>query len=183
MSSARDEPDPGWCDEPARVSPEDLCEDVWALLREQAVAALDHAYVPYSSYPVGAAALVDDGRIVRGCNIENASYGVTLCAECTLVSELMMTGGGRLVAFDCIDGNGRTLSPCGRCRQLLVEHAAPDLVLNMPSGRVPMTDVLPEAFGPEQLRDHAESRATARTATDNPAAEATTAAEATPGRE
>nr|WP_258233984.1 cytidine deaminase [Brevibacterium oceani] len=109
------------------------------------------AYVPYSSYSVGAAALVCDGRIVSGCNIENASFGVTLCAECSLVSDLFMSGGGRLVAFDCVDGDGNTLVPCGRCRQLLFEHGGDDLVLNMPSGRAPMSVVLPEAFGPDHL--------------------------------
>ena len=109
------------------------------------------AYVPYSSYPVGAAGLVDDGRIVGGCNIENASFGVTLCAECSLVSDLFMSGGGRLVAFDCVDGDGNTLVPCGRCRQLLFEHGGDDLILNMPGGRSPMSVVLPEAFGPDHL--------------------------------
>ena len=107
--------------------------------------------MPYSNFPVGAAGLVDDGRIVGGCNIENASFGVTLCAECSLLSELFMTGGGRLVAFDCVDGEGNTLVPCGRCRQLLFEHGGNDLVLNMPSGRAPMSVVLPEAFGPDHL--------------------------------
>ncbi len=154
MSAADDEgPAPLWCEEPTPVTANDLGEDTWRLLREQAIAAMDHAYVPYSAYPVGAAALVDDGRIVRGCNIENASYGVTLCAECSLVSDLMMTGGGRLVAFDCVDGNGATLVPCGRCRQLLFEHGGNELVINMPSGHAPMSVVLPEAFGPAHLQD------------------------------
>ncbi|MGC2940704.1 MULTISPECIES: cytidine deaminase [unclassified Brevibacterium] len=140
-----------WSDEPTPVRPDDLSEGTWELLRAEAKRAMAKAYVPYSSYSVGAAALVCDGRIVSGCNIENASLGVTLCAECSLVSDLFMSGGGRLVAFDCVDGDGNTLAPCGRCRQLLFEHGGNDLVLNMPSGRVPMSAVLPEAFGPEHL--------------------------------
>lgn len=81
----------------------------WDELRAAATAAKELAYVPYSRFKVGAAALVSDGRIVSGCNIENASYGVTLCAECSLVSDLFMSGGGKLVAFVCVDGQGRTL--------------------------------------------------------------------------
>ncbi|WP_210602917.1 cytidine deaminase [Brevibacterium oceani] len=140
-----------WSDEPTPVSPDELSEGTWSLLREEAKRAMAKAYVPYSSYSVGAAALVCDGRIVSGCNIENASFGVTLCAECSLVSDLFMSGGGRLVAFDCVDGDGNTLVPCGRCRQLLFEHGGDDLVLNMPSGRAPMSVVLPEAFRPDHL--------------------------------
>src|SRR5690554_6488633 len=93
----------------------------WDALRATAVAASRRAYVPYSNYPVGAAAVVDDGRVVSGCNVENASYGVTLCAECGLVSALALGGGGRLVRFTCVDGHGEVLMPCGRCRQLLYE--------------------------------------------------------------
>jgi cytidine deaminase len=104
---------------------------------------------------VGAAALVDDGRIVAGCNVENASYGVTLCAECGLVSSLAMTGGGRLTAFTCVDGNGATLMPCGRCRQLLFEHAAPGMVLETVSGLRTIEQVLPDAFGPRELDAYA----------------------------
>ena len=122
-------------------------------LRAAARDALQHAYSPYSSFPVGAAALVDDGRIVAGANIENASYGVTLCAECTLVGQLQMTGGGRLVAFACVDGAGNVLMPCGRCRQLLYEFGGPDLLVDSPRGVVPMTEVLPDAFGPHDLTD------------------------------
>lgn len=150
-ASAPESTDPVWSEEPTPVSPEDLSEGTWELLRAEATQAMAKAYVPYSNYPVGAAGLVDDGRIVGGCNIENASFGVTLCAECSLVSELFMTGGGRLVAFDCVDGEGNTLVPCGRCRQLLFEHGGNDLVINMPSGRAPMSVVLPEAFGPDHL--------------------------------
>ena len=123
----------------------------WDRLREAAVAAREHAYVPYSHYPVGAAALTEDGRVVSGCNVENASYGLTLCAECALVSALHMSGGGRLVAFVCVDGNGDVLMPCGRCRQLLHEHRAPGLRLLTVSGVRTMAEVLPDAFGPENL--------------------------------
>jgi cytidine deaminase len=123
----------------------------WDRLREAAVAAREHAYVPYSHYPVGAAALTEDGRVVSGCNVENASYGLTLCAECALVSALHMSGGGRLVAFVCVDGHGDVLMPCGRCRQLLHEHRAPGLRLLTVSGVRTMAEVLPDAFGPENL--------------------------------
>ena len=123
------------------------------LLRERARAALVHSYSPYSGFPVGAAALVDDGRIVDGANVENASYGVTLCAECTLVGQLRMTGGGKLVAFACVDAAGGVLMPCGRCRQLLYEFGGPDLLVDTPRGVLPMTEVLPDAFGPHDLTD------------------------------
>ncbi|UJP41638.1 cytidine deaminase [Cellulomonas palmilytica] len=113
------------------------------------------AYVPYSRFPVGAAAIVDDGRVVCGANIENASYGVTLCAECSLVSALVMSGGGRLVAFTCVDGHGNVLMPCGRCRQLLFEHGGPGLVLETVSGIRTMDQVLPDAFGPADLEERA----------------------------
>ena len=104
-------------------------ESTWQRLQRAATEALEHSYSPYSRFPVGAAALVDDGRVVAGANIENASYGVTLCAECSLVSALFMSGGGKLVAFVCVDGHGEVLMPCGRCRQLLYEHRAPGLQL------------------------------------------------------
>ena len=127
----------------------------WAALREAAVEASRHAYVPYSRFPVGVAALVDDGRIIVGCNVENASYGLTLCAECGLVSTLAATGGGRLTAFTCVDGAGSTLMPCGRCRQLLFEHAAPGMVLQTVSGLRTIDEVLPDAFGPRTLDAYA----------------------------
>ncbi|WP_436887044.1 cytidine deaminase [Nocardiopsis dassonvillei] len=123
----------------------------WEALRTAAREAMAHAYAPYSRYPVGAAALVDDGRTVSGCNVENASYGVGLCAECGLVSALHASGGGRLVAFACVDGRGETLMPCGRCRQLLYEHGGPDLLVDTPEGVLTMDRVLPQAFGPHSL--------------------------------
>ena len=123
----------------------------WDALRAAAREVVGRAYAPYSGFPVGAAALVDDGRVVVGCNVENAAYGVTLCAECSLVSALVTGGGGRLVAFTCVDGAGRTLMPCGRCRQLLWEHGGPDLLVESVRGVVPMTEVLPDAFGAPDL--------------------------------
>ncbi len=123
----------------------------WDGLRAAAVEVSARAYVPYSHFPVGAAALVDDGRVVVGCNVENASYGLTLCAECALVSALHVGGGGRLVAFVCVDSHGEALMPCGRCRQLLWEHGGADLLVATVSGIRPMTQVLPDAFGPEDL--------------------------------
>ncbi|HEY0248934.1 MAG TPA: cytidine deaminase [Gryllotalpicola sp.] len=127
----------------------------WEALRAVATDAMHRSYSPYSHFPVGAAALVSDGRIVRGANIENASYGVTLCAECSLISDLVMGGGGRLVAFTCVDGHGAVLMPCGRCRQLLFEHSAPGMVLETVSGLRTIDEVLPDAFGPRTLADFA----------------------------
>lgn len=129
----------------------------WDSLRNIAIDASKMAYVPYSQFPVGAAAIVEDGRIVSGANVENASYGVTLCAECSLVSELVMTGGGKLVAFTCVNGAGETLMPCGRCRQLLYEHSASGMVLDTVSGFRTIDQVLPDAFGPRQLAEYRES--------------------------
>ncbi|ERG64883.1 hypothetical protein L332_10565 [Agrococcus pavilionensis RW1] len=133
-----------------------MAEIDWQALHDAAVAATERAYVPYSRFPVGAAALVDDGRIVAGANIENAAYGVTLCAECSLVSAMVMGGGGRIVAFACVNGAGERLMPCGRCRQLLFEHAAPGMLLDTVSGIRTMAEVLPDAFGPAQLDEYAE---------------------------
>lgn len=123
----------------------------WEALRGAAREIMAKAYAPYSKFPVGAAALVDDGRIVTGCNVENAAYGVVLCAECGLISSLVASGGGRLVAFTCVDGHGNTLMPCGRCRQLLWEHGGPSLLVETMRGIVPMSEVLPDAFGPDDL--------------------------------
>ena len=123
----------------------------WPLLRRAALEAMGHAYAPYSQFPVGAAALVDDGRVISGCNVENATYGLGLCAECGLVSTLHATGGGRLVAFACVDFRGEVLMPCGRCRQLLWEHGGPDLLVDTVQGPNQMTEVLPLAFGRDDL--------------------------------
>ncbi len=125
----------------------------WDLLRAEALTAMKKAYVPYSKFPVGVAALVDDGRIVSGCNVENASYGLTLCAECGLVSSLIATGGGRLVAFVCVDIAGNALMPCGRCRQLLQEHGGSTLQMMTDQGIKTLGDLLPWAFGPEEIEN------------------------------
>jgi cytidine deaminase len=142
------------------MCPEPVEEPVtvdWERLRAAAVQASRHAYAPYSHFPVGAAALVDDGRVVTGCNVENASYGLGLCAECGLVSALHASGGGRLVALACVDGAGEILMPCGRCRQLLWEHGGAECLVETPSGILSMSAVLPQAFGPDDLaRRHHE---------------------------
>ena len=109
------------------------------------------SYCPYSHYRVGAAGLAADGRVVRGCNVENAAYGVALCAECGLVSDLVAGGGGRLLAFVCVDADGAPIMPCGRCRQLLWEHGGPDLLVWTPKGVMTMADVLPQAFDATDL--------------------------------
>ncbi|MGB7980499.1 MAG: cytidine deaminase [Candidatus Nanopelagicales bacterium] len=124
----------------------------WTALRAAAIAELEHAYVPYSDFPVGVAGLVDDGRVVTGCNVENASYGLTLCAECGMVSSLHASGGGRLVAVVCVDQHGADLMPCGRCRQLLWEHGGPACLVHTTHGVRPMAQILPDAFDVEDLR-------------------------------
>lgn len=124
----------------------------WKQLTAVATTAMQKAYAPYSNFPVGAAALTEDGRIISGSNVENASYGLGLCAECSLVSELFRTGGGKLVAFACVDGKGEALMPCGRCRQLLFEHAADGMLLQTISGIKTINEVLPDAFGPKDLQ-------------------------------
>jgi cytidine deaminase len=125
----------------------------WDLLRAEAISAMEKAYAPYSKYPVGAAAFTADGRVVSGCNVENASYGLTLCAECALVGNLQMTGGGQLRAFYCVDAAGNVLMPCGRCRQLLYEFRGPGMELMTTQGIKTMDQVLPDAFGPEHLEE------------------------------
>ena len=123
----------------------------WDALKDQAIEAATHSYSPYSHFPVGAAALVDDGRVVVGCNVENASYGVGLCAECGLVSQLHLSGGGKLTHFVCVNGSSEVLMSCGRCRQLLYENGGADLLLMTLSGVRRMDEVLPDAFGPDDL--------------------------------
>ena len=123
----------------------------WENLTQKAIDVLPKSYSPYSKFPVGAAAICDDGRIITGVNVENASYGLALCAECSLVSELFRTGGGQLVAFACVDGQGNPLMPCGRCRQLLYEHSAEGMLLQTVSGIKTINEVLPDAFGPKDL--------------------------------
>jgi len=123
----------------------------WDALRTAARQASSHAFVPYSHFPVGVAALVDDGRVVVGCNVENASFGLTLCAECGLVSALHAGGGGRLVAVACVGPDGEALMPCGRCRQLLWEHGGAHCLLATPAGVRTMEQVLPQAFDAAEL--------------------------------
>jgi cytidine deaminase len=123
----------------------------WDSLRTAARRVASNAYAPYSKLTVGAAALVDDGRIVTGCNVENASYGLTLCAECGLVSNLHSSGGGHLVAVSVVAGDGRALAPCGRCRQLLLEHGGPDCSLDAPGGITTIGELLPGAFDRDEL--------------------------------
>ena len=123
----------------------------WPALRRAAVDVMQRAYAPYSKFPVGAAGLVDDGRIVVGCNVENAAYGVVLCAECGVVSSLHAGGGGRIVALACVDGAGAPLMPCGRCRQVLLEHGGPELLIDHPAGPRTLGELLPDAFGPQDL--------------------------------
>jgi len=139
----------------AGAGTQDWTQDDWDALRAAATEVAGRAYVEYSHYNVGAAARAvgPDGssRVVVGCNVENAAYGVTLCAECGLVSQLFATGGGRLTHFVCVNKHGEVIMPCGRCRQLLFEHGGRELLLWTVSGVRPMSEVLPDAFGPDDL--------------------------------
>ncbi len=123
----------------------------WKSLRHKAIQTSFNAYAPYSGFPVGAAALVDDGRMIVGCNVENVSYGLGLCAECAVVCALHSGGGGRLVALSCVDGTGELLMPCGRCRQVLLEHGGPAMLIDHRAGPRPLAELLPDAFGPDDL--------------------------------
>ncbi|WP_074413465.1 cytidine deaminase [Mycolicibacterium fortuitum] len=123
----------------------------WKLLRNKAIEVSSHAYAPYSGFPVGAAALADDGRVVTGCNVENVSYGLGLCAECAVVCALHSGGGGRLLALSCVGPDGDVLMPCGRCRQVLLEHGGPELLIDHRNGPRPLRELLPDAFGPDDL--------------------------------
>lgn len=123
----------------------------WDTLRSAAAEATGNSYAPYSNFHVGAAALTSDGRIVTGCNVENASYGLTLCAECSLVSDLARTGGGLLKAVVVVSGSGEPCSPCGRCRQLLFEHGGPDCLVDGDGTIRTMAELLPGGFGPDRI--------------------------------
>jgi homotetrameric cytidine deaminase len=123
----------------------------WESLRQAAVDVMHRAYAPYSKFRVGAAGLVDDGRVVTGCNVENAAYGVVLCAECGVVSQLHATGGGRLVALSCVDASGEPILPCGRCRQLLWENGGPRMLVDSKKGPLTMETLLPHGFGPADI--------------------------------
>ena len=128
----------------------------WESLRRNAIEASRGAYAPYSGFAVGAAALVDDQRVVTGCNVENVSYGLGLCAECAVVCALHSGGGGRLVALSCVDAAGETLMPCGRCRQVLLEHGGPEMLIDHPAGPRTLGELLPDAFGPADLARRAD---------------------------
>ena len=123
----------------------------WAQLRAAATEAAGRAYAPYSRLRVGAAGLATDGQVVTGCNVENASYGLTLCAECGLVSALHAAGGGRLVAVSVVAGDGAPLLPCGRCRQLLLEAGGGSLLVDGERGPRPLAELLPAAFSGTDL--------------------------------
>lgn len=129
----------------------EITSQIWAQLHERAVEAMRHAYVPYSGYPVGAAGLCEDGTIYSGCNVENSSYGIGLCAECGMISEFIKNGGKQLVAVAAVNGNGDSVVPCGRCRQLIFEHGGGEALVAMPAGIMPMSEVLPYGFGPDDL--------------------------------
>ena len=131
--------------EPGQPTPD------WEALRSAAVTVAARAYAPYSGLRVGAAALVDDGRVVTGCNVENVSYGLGVCAEVTMAGQLRLSGGGRLLAVACRSGTGALLMPCGRCRQVLYEFGGPELLCDTRRGVLPFTEVLPDAFGPADL--------------------------------
>jgi cytidine deaminase len=129
----------------------------WLALRAAAVAAAQNAYAPYSEFQVGAAGLTDRGTIVTGCNVENASYGLTLCAECGMVSALHASGCHRLVAVSIVAGDGAPLTPCGRCRQILMEAGGPGLVVEGPGGLQTLGALLPGAFDDETLKTRGNS--------------------------
>jgi cytidine deaminase len=125
----------------------------WGALRQRARAAATKAYAPYSRVSVGAAALTSKGLVIEGANVENASYGLTLCAECALLGDLARSGGGQLVAVAVVAGDGEPLTPCGRCRQLLFEHGGPHLLIDQGESAlaVELSSLLPDAFGPADL--------------------------------
>ena len=130
----------------------------WEDLQDLAISAMEQAYCPYSGFPVGAAGLTTDGQTYSGCNVENAGYGVTLCAECGMVSQMVRSGGGRLVAVVAVNGNCEPVAPCGRCRQLIFEHGGNDCLVLMPEGVMTMKQVLPGAFGPHDLTEVPSAR-------------------------
>jgi len=129
----------------------------WDDLTQAATDIMKKAYAPYSKFKVGVAGLMDDGRTVVGCNVENAGYGIGLCAECGLVSALHASGGGKLIAVSCVDQHGNSLMPCGRCRQLLWENGTPTTEISTPEGIMTLKDILPQAFGPDDLIERKET--------------------------
>ena len=123
----------------------------WHELQLEAIRARASAYAPYSEFPVGAAALTNSGRVIRGCNVENASYGHALCAECGVVSALHAEDSGAIVALVVVDKDDHLISPCGRCRQILLENATSDAVIKLPAGEVALSDLMPYPFTRDNL--------------------------------
>lgn len=123
----------------------------WDDLRTQARAMTSRAYAPYSGFAVGAAAVTTSGQVVRGCNVENVSYGLTLCAECGLVSDVVQHDAGKIIALAVVSATGEYCSPCGRCRQLLVEHCTSEALIDTPDGPMLITALLPGHFNPSRL--------------------------------
>ena len=135
-----------------------ISEQQWQELAQAANKIMTMAYAPDSKFKVGVAGLMDDGRIVVGCNVENASYGIGLCAECGMVSAIHASGGGKLSAVTCVDQHGNSLMPCGRCRQLLWENGSPTTQITTPEGIKTLQEILPQAFGPDDLVERREAR-------------------------
>lgn len=125
----------------------------WDQLRAEAHAMTKRSYAPYSKFHVGAAALTSSGELVRGCNVENVSYGLGLCAECGLVSDLVARDAGEIVAIAVVSGAGTHCAPCGRCRQILVEHSAEGALIDLPDGPQLIIDLLPGNFDPTRLSE------------------------------
>ncbi|MCF2707385.1 cytidine deaminase [Arcanobacterium haemolyticum] len=130
-----------------------ITDETWEELRRLAVEAMNNAYAPYSGYPVGAAALTEDGRWFSGCNVENAAYSVVLCAECGMISDVVRAGHPKIVAVGAVNGNGEAVVPCGRCRQLISEHVTPDAQIAMPQGIMPFNQAFPYSFGQDDLNE------------------------------
>lgn len=130
----------------------------WDELRAEATDAAERAYAPYSRLRIGAAAVIDNGDIITGCNVENASYGLSLCAECGLVSNLYDSGGGKLIGLTVVSGDGEQVLPCGRCRQLLLEAGGPELLIDSVDGPRRLDSLLPEAFTAEILYDRRDAQ-------------------------
>jgi cytidine deaminase len=128
-----------------------VAEIEWDTLRDKAKSMIDRAYAPYSRYPVGAAAVTAEGRVIAGCNVENVSYGLGICAEVALVAALVNGGGRTLRAVSVCDARGAVLMPCGRCRQVLLEHGGRELLVDHPEGPRTLAELLPDAFGPGDL--------------------------------
>ncbi len=135
-------------------------EPDWRALRSSATEAAASAYAPYSHFPVGAAGLTANGIVISGCNVENASFGLTLCAECGLASALRRAGETTLVAVSVTDPAGRLLTPCGRCRQVLLEHGGPDMLIDAEPEPQRLGALLPGAFDADELGAHSTDAAT-----------------------